>query len=109
MLKRIEDNRLIAHLGSAFELENIIASYDLHAPNVVISGIPFSTMSRGAGTQMLNAISAQLPPNGRFIAYQFRSNRVATLCKPILAKEQSTTEFRNIPPMRVLQWEKTGS
>lgn len=109
LLKRIEDDRLIAHLGSAFELKDIISSYDLQAPNVVISGIPFSTMRRSAGTQILKAISSQLSPNGRFVAYQFRSNRVAALCQPILGHEQATTEFLNIPPMRVLHWEKMGA
>jgi phospholipid N-methyltransferase len=109
LLKRIEDDRLIVHLGSAFELKEIIASYDLERPDVVISGIPFSTMSRRAGTRILNGISSQLSPSGRFVAYQFRSNRVATLCQPVLGTEQATTEFLNIPPMRVLQWEKVGT
>ncbi|MGJ3242283.1 MAG: class I SAM-dependent methyltransferase [Opitutales bacterium] len=109
LLKSIEDDRLIVHQGSAFELRDIIASHDLQAPDVVISGIPFSTMSRRAGTQILNGISSQLSPSGRFVAYQFRSSRVATLCQPILGNEQATTEFLNIPPMRVLQWEKVGA
>ena len=105
LLKSIEDDRLIAHLGSACELKEIISLYDLDAPNVIISGIPFSTMSRGMGTQILKAISSQLAPNGRFVAYQV-SNRVATLCHPFLGSGQTTTEFLNIPPMRIFQWEK---
>lgn len=105
LLKSIEDDRLIAHFGSACELKEIISLYDLDAPNVVISGIPFSTMSRGTGTQIIEAISSQITPNGRFIAYQV-SNRVATLCQPILGSGQTMTEFLNIPPMRIFQWEK---
>jgi phospholipid N-methyltransferase len=105
LLKSIEDDRLIAHLGSACELKKIISLYDLDAPNVVISGIPFSTMSRSTGTQILEAISSQLTPKGRFIAYQV-SNRVATLCQPFLGSGQTTTEFLNIPPMRIFQWKK---
>jgi len=105
LLKSIEDDRLIAHFGSASELKEIISLYDLDAPNVVISGIPFSTMSRGTGTQIIEAISSQITPNGRFIAYQV-SNRVATLCQPILGSGQTMTEFLNIPPMRIFQWEK---
>jgi phospholipid N-methyltransferase len=108
LLKNIEDDRLIAHLGSAHELEEILFSYDLDAPNVVISGIPFSTMRRSTGTQILNAISSQLTLNGRFIAYQV-SNRVATLCQPILGSGQTSIEFLNIPPIRIFQWEKKGA
>jgi phospholipid N-methyltransferase len=108
LLKNIEDDRLIAHKGSASELKEIIALYDLDAPNVVISGIPFSTMSRSTGTEILKTISSLLSPNGRFIAYQV-SNRVATLCQPLLGSGQTTTEFLNIPPMRVFQWEKKGA
>ncbi len=105
LLKDIEDDRLILHLGSAYELKEIISLYDLGAPNVVISGIPFSTMNPGTGTQILKAISSQITPNGRFVAYQV-SNRVATLCQPFLGSGQTTTEFLNIPPMRIFQWEK---
>lgn len=105
ILKNIEDDRLIVHLGSADELKKIISLYDLDAPNIVISGIPFSTMSRSAGSQILEAVSSLLVPRGRFVAYQM-SDRVATLCQPFLGSGKITTEFLNIPPMRIFQWEK---
>lgn len=108
LVKTIEDERLIAHLGSAYELKEIISLYGLDAPDVVVSGIPFSTMNRSTGTQILKAVSSLLAPSGRFVAYQV-SNRVATLCQPFLGSGQTKTEFLNIPPMRIFQWEKNDA
>ena len=105
LVSGIEDERLIAHLGSACELKTIISMYGLDAPEVVISGIPFSTMNNSDGAQVIAAISSQLAPNGRFVAYQV-SGQVATLCRPILGPERVAMELLNIPPMRVYQWEK---
>ncbi|ABQ25781.1 class I SAM-dependent methyltransferase [Geotalea uraniireducens] len=101
----IEDNRLIAHLGDCHGLKEILSMYRLGAPEVIISGIPFSTMSNISGTQIIEEISTVLAPGGRFVAYQV-SNRVAKLCRPFLGKEKMEVELFNIPPMRVYWWEK---
>lgn len=105
LVKRISDQRLTAHLGSAGELKAIIARYAMDAPDAIVSGIPFSTMDHRAGSQILEAVSSVLSPNGRFVAYQV-SNQVATLCRPYLGLGQSAIEFFNIPPMRIFLWEK---
>ena len=103
----MEDNRLIAHLGSAHGLKEIIYMYGIGAPEVVISGIPFSTMNHGSGSQILETISSVLGPGGRFVAYQV-NKRVADLCQPFLGSGRVEVEFFNIPPMRVYRWEKNG-
>jgi phosphatidylethanolamine/phosphatidyl-N-methylethanolamine N-methyltransferase len=105
LVSRIPDDRLITHLGDANGLKEIISMHGLGAPEALVSGIPFSTMSHGSGYQILEAISAVLAPGGRFVAYQV-SNRVACLCQPILGKGQVKVELVNIPPMRVYRWEK---
>jgi phospholipid N-methyltransferase len=107
LVSSIEDDRLTAHLGSARELKQILSKYDLDPPNAIVSGIPFSTMSRSAGSQIIEAVSSVLPPNGRFVAYQVNS-QVATLCRPFLGPEQTSIEFLNIPPMRIFQWIKSA-
>lgn len=107
VLNGIDDDRLIAHLGSADELREIMAGYDLDAPDAVVSGIPFSALSHGMGTRIVAAVTDLLAPHGRFVAYQVR-NRVASLCGPELQPRRTETEFLNIPPMRVFQWEKPG-
>lgn len=108
LLQRIGDERLIPHLGSACDLQEILADYGLVAPNAVVSGIPFSTMSRGVGGRIIQVVASALAPRGRFVAYQV-SKRVMTLGEMFLGEGQSATELRNIPPMRVFQWEKAGA
>jgi phospholipid N-methyltransferase len=108
LVSSIKDDRLIAHLGNACGLKEIISKYGLGAPEAVISGIPFSTMNHSEGSQVIEAISSLLAPNGRFVAYQV-SKRVASLCRPFLGSEQIVVELLNIPPMRVYKWEKNGT
>lgn len=103
----ISDERLIAHLGNACELKGILDRYAMARPEVVISGIPFSTMSHGSGHRVVEAISSLLAPNGRFVAYQV-TKRVAELCRPLMGSGQMEVELLNIPPVRVYQWEKNG-
>ncbi|MFO8023793.1 class I SAM-dependent methyltransferase [Thiohalophilus sp.] len=105
VISQINDDRLIPHLGSACDIHAILAEYDLGAPDAVISGIPFSTMSRDMGTRIIESVSSVLAPRGRFVAYQTR-DRVATLCRPIMGSEQAEMEFFNIPPTRIYQWQK---
>lgn len=107
-VRNIPDDRLIAHLGNACELPTILSRYGMDRPNVVISGIPFSTMSPRSGSQIIHAISSLLAPHGRFVAYQV-SKRVVELCRPYLGTGQMKVEILNIPPVRVYQWEKNGA
>ena len=108
LVNRIEDHRLIAHLGSAGDLEQIMARYDLGAPDAIVSGIPFSTMDPGIGSRILEAVAESLAPHGHFVAYQV-SPQVARLCQPFLGAGERATEILNIPPMRVFHWQKTGA
>lgn len=105
-VSKISDDRLIAHLGNACELKKILSMYDMGCPEVVISGIPFSTMSHSTGSQVIEAVSSLLSPNGRFVAYQV-SKRVASLCRPFLGTGQMEVELLNIPPIRIYQWAKS--
>lgn len=101
----IDDKRLIAHLGDAHRLKDTLSQYGLGAPEMIISGIPFSTMSMLSGSQLLSKISSVLSPGGRFVAYQL-SKRVAILARPFMEAEHMEVELFNIPPMRVYRWEK---
>jgi len=105
LLGRIPDARLIVHRGSAQELRETVSRYGLSAPEVVVSGIPFSTMGRIAGARILEAISSVLAPGGRFVAYQV-STRVADLSRPFLGPARVEVALLNVPPMRLYRWEK---
>ncbi len=103
----IADPRLITHQGSAEHIASTLAEHGLPAPDVVISGIPFSTMPNELGEKILHAVRQTLTPGGRFVAYQLR-DRVAVLGRRILGAEEADVEFRNIPPVRVYCWRKPG-
>ncbi len=107
--ERIKDPRYIAHHGDASRLADILAEHQLTAPDVVISGIPFSTMDPRVGTQILNAIHQQLTPGGRFVAYQ-ASSRVAQL-NTFFEPTPPTVELELlcVPPLRVWRWQKAIS
>jgi len=105
LVSGIEDDRLIAHQGSASELRQIISLYGLGPPNAIVSGIPFSTMKRGVGSQIIETVASVLAPDGRFVAYQVH-NHVAALGEPVLGSAEVAVELLNIPPMRIFRWVK---
>lgn len=107
LVRSIDDKRLIAHLGDACRLKETLSLYGFGAPDVIISGIPFSTMSVPAGSRLVEEIASALAPGGRFVAYQV-SRRIATLVTPFMEAEHMEVELFNIPPMRVYRWEKPG-
>ncbi len=108
LLKAIGDPRLSVYSGSALNLEAALAKHQLEAPDVVISGIPFSTMSPEVGRQVIEAVHAALAPGGKFVAYQLR-DRVHQLATPVFGPPHVELELRNVPPMRVYCWEKAGA
>jgi phospholipid N-methyltransferase len=105
MLRAIGDPRLVVHEGSAADLGAILAQHGLGAPDVVLSGIPFSTMKPSLGRAVVQAVSDALPPGGRFVAYQVR-DRVEKLGREVFGPAAVQLELRNVPPMRVYRWEK---
>ncbi|HTP97136.1 MAG TPA: methyltransferase type 12 [Burkholderiales bacterium] len=102
------DPRLIVHRGSAEHVGDAIAQYGLDAPDVVISGIPFSTMPRALGRRILHAVWSCLAPGGTFVAYQFRES-VARLGRELLGQPEVELELLNVPPVRVYSWRKPSA
>ena len=105
LLKCEEDVRLIAHCGSAAALSETVAMHGMSRLDVVISGIPFSTMPAGLGRRILEQVWSRLAPGGVFIAYQVREH-VAQLARPFMGVPTTAFELRNIPPMRIYRWRK---
>ena len=106
LLRRRRDPRLLVHEGSASEIPQILEKHELPAPDVILSGIPFSTMSREIGTGILRAVHRALAPGGFFIAYQVR-DRVEILGREVFGRAITVqTELLNVPPMRVYRWQK---
>lgn len=105
LISRMSDARLIAHHGSALGIGHALGSHGLAAPDVVLSGIPFSTMKCRSGVRLLRSIKNVLAPGGRFVAYQFR-DRVGTLGNRVFGSPHVELEILNVPPMRVYRWDK---
>ncbi len=107
LLREIGDPRLLVHQGSAEELPDALACHGLGHPDVIVSGIPFSTMTRAVGTGILRAVHDSLEPGGRFVAYQVR-DRVEELGRSVFGRAAVQLEPLNVPPMRVYRWIKGG-
>jgi phospholipid N-methyltransferase len=105
LLRRTPDPRLIVHEGSAAQIEEALRQHGLPAPDVILSGIPFSTMARSVGEQILRSVYDALEPGGLFVAYQVR-DRVEALGRRVFGRAQVQTEILNVPPMRVYRWQK---
>ena len=101
----IDDPRLIVHVGDASDLAAIVSEHSLPAPDLVCSGIPFSTLPRETGLAIVRAIEVALRPGGRFVAYQVR-DAVETLGKQVFGPARVETERLNVPPMRIFRWNK---
>ena len=102
----IQDSRLIVHQGSAELLVDALNAHRQRPPQVVLSGIPFSTMPADLGSRIIEAVRNALAPGGCFVAYQFR-DAVARLAQPVFGEpEVDEMELLNIPPMHVWRWVK---
>ncbi len=74
----IDDRRLIVHEGSAAEISDALTKHEQGAPDVVLSGIPFSTMPRSLGLAILHSVRESLAPGGsrgRRVLKQVRHRR----------------------------------
>jgi phospholipid N-methyltransferase len=105
LLGRNPDPRFSVWEGSAADISKALHEHDLPQPDVVLSGIPFSTMPRELGMQILRSVREALAPGGRFVAYQVR-DRVETLGREVFGPARVQTEILNVPPMRVYRWVK---
>ena len=107
LLRRINDPRLTVHHGSAADIGAALDRYELPTPDVILSGIPFSTMAIGVGRDILRSVHDSLHAGGLFVAYQVR-DRVESLGREVFGRARKQTEIFNVPPMRVYRWEKAA-
>lgn len=105
LLNAHPDPRLVVHNGSAGDMDQALARYGLSRPDVVVSGIPFSTMPATLGRNIIRSVWSSLAPGGQFVAYQFRG-RVAQLGTELFGSPEVEVELFNVPPMRVYCWRK---
>lgn len=104
-LRTIPDPRLQVVQGCAHELERLLRSQNLPRPDVVVSGIPFSAMSREKGAALVKQIHGILPVGGTFVTYQVRS-RVRELADELFGPALQSAVVANVPPLRLFEWQK---
>jgi len=97
-LKReIADSRFHAVLGSAADVESIIAAHGYAHADQVLSGLPFSTLPAGVGPAIAAATHQALRPGGSFLVYQFRK-RARDFLEPHFSQIINGIEWWNVPP-----------
>ena len=106
MRKTIDDKRLILSDKGAQNLVEIMGDEDWESADVIISGIPFTTLPKGMDKAIIKSIHDALKPGGIFLAYQLRDH-VSKLAEPLFGEYTfKKVEFKNFPPMRIYTWMK---
>ena len=104
-LMKIRDSRLVVKQGDARNLRQYLAEHELGSPDVVVSGIPFSTLDADDADSILGTIDGILREGGVFIAYQFLAN-IEEIAQPRFGKATVKRVWKNLPPLRVYTWMK---
>ncbi|WP_017672735.1 methyltransferase domain-containing protein [Blastomonas sp. AAP53] len=100
--RTIDDPRLLAITTSAASVRATLAKHELGSADLIVTGIPFSTMSPDEGAKVLDASAQVLHPNGELLAYQMRT-AIAPLLAPRFDEVERSYVWRNIPPCH-LYW-----
>lgn len=107
-LKRaISDSRFHAVLGSAEDVEAIIAAHGFEHADYVLSGLPFSTLPNGVGPAIAAATHRVLRKGGAFLVYQF-SARARDFMARHFRYIDSGYEWRNVLPCKLFWGWKSG-
>jgi phospholipid N-methyltransferase len=93
----IADSRFKAVLGSAADVESIIATHGFEGADYILSGLPFSTLPEGVGPAIAASTHRALTPGGQFLVYQFRK-RARDFLEPHFSQIEDGFEWVNVPP-----------
>jgi phospholipid N-methyltransferase len=98
----ITDPRFSAVLGSAADVEKIVADHGFESADYVLSGLPFSTLPPGVGPAIAAGTHSVLRTGGAFLVYQF-SPKVKDFLTPHFTSIDHDMEWWNVPPAQ-LYW-----
>ncbi len=101
----IDDPRLRVEHADAQDLIDVIAQHGVSSVDVVISGIPFSSLPQPVAKQIMQSIHRVLSPGGHLVAYQFRPD-VCDYARPLFGPRTTKTVALNLPPLQIHTWEK---
>lgn len=98
----IADERLIAVRASAECVNALLAAFGLGQADMIVTGLPFSTLDSGTADLIADASVSALKDDGCFLAYQMRRS-IEPILESRFGRVRSTREWRNIPPCH-LYW-----
>lgn len=98
----IQDRRLHAVTESAQQVAGVLQALRLKGVDLVVTGIPFSTMDRNVGAKIVGASAALMNPQGQLIAYQMR-DAVEPMLQQSFAQVERTRCWRNMPPCHIFR------
>ena len=100
--RTIGDSRFHPVLGSAADVEEILAALGHSKADYVLSGLPFSTLPEGVGAAIAAATHRVVRPGGAFLTYQF-STVARDLTAAHFARVDTGFAWWNVPPC-LLAW-----
>jgi phospholipid N-methyltransferase len=98
--REIADPRLHCVVGSAADVRTILGEHGHDHADYILSGLPFSTLPPGVGSQIAEQTAAALRPGGAFLVYQF-SPKVHDFLAPHFDRIDRGCEPINIPPAQL--------
>ncbi|KLU05254.1 Ribosomal RNA adenine dimethylase domain protein [Rhodopirellula islandica] len=104
-LQAIHDPRLEVVMGDACALTDLVMKHEFGLADVVVSGIPFSSMPPTIAKTIAQSIHQVLRPGGVFIAYQIRDH-VNEFARPLFGPAETEAVPMNLPPLTLYTWTK---
>ena len=104
-LRQIDDPRLIVCQGDAADLSRILSESESKSVDLVVSGIPFSTMRPRVAKALVADIHRSLAPGGQFVTYQVRDT-IIEIATELFNTPRVSLVFWNVPPLRLYQFAK---
>lgn len=105
VLQQIADPRLRIEYADAMRMLEFLQDHDLGLVDVVVSGIPFSTLSEQVGKRIAQSVHEALRPGGTFIAYQVH-NDIERYTRSLFGPSKTDRVLWNLPPLTVYSWVK---
>jgi len=105
-LHALADPRLIVEHADAVDLERILLMHKLSKPDVIVSGIPFSSLPVQTAQSIMKSIQRHLADDGTFIAYQLRGHVERYAESEFGGYQSKRWVFWNLPPLRIYSWKK---
>ncbi|MDW8479805.1 MAG: hypothetical protein RML12_08345 [Xanthomonadales bacterium] len=105
LARHLPDERLIVAHGSAESVLELMAEHGLPAADLILSGIPFTTLPPALRERILHRTVAALQPGGRFLVYQY-TRAVEGPLRERFASVTRSVEWRNAWPMQLFVCER---